>query len=83
MFIVFLESLITELMFFSSAASFVFRLFMSARRDFGIPDVFGMLFAHSMRRKAFRMVRKHVFYRAKTAFWSLVGEKIPQAGNGH
>ena len=40
--IVLLESLITELRFFSSVASLVFSLFMSARMDLGIPDVFGM-----------------------------------------
>src|SRR2546428_4210432 len=37
-----LKSLIRELWFFSSDVSLVFSLFMSARMDFGIPDVFGI-----------------------------------------
>src|SRR5713226_7427705 len=41
-FIVLLKSLINELWFFSRLVSLVFSLFMSARMDFGIPDVFGM-----------------------------------------
>src|SRR5438128_2344552 len=41
-FIVLLKSLISELWFFSRVVSLVFSLFMSARMDFGIPDVFGM-----------------------------------------
>ncbi len=40
--IVLLKSLISELWVFSIAPSLVFSLFMSARMDFGIPDVFGM-----------------------------------------
>src|SRR3989442_15813109 len=41
-FIVLLKSLISELWFFSRLVSLVFSLLMSARMDFGIPDVFGM-----------------------------------------
>jgi len=40
--IVVLKSLNSVLWLFSSVASLVFSLFMSARMDFGIPDVFGM-----------------------------------------
>src|SRR5256712_4467596 len=41
-FIVLLKSLNNVLWLFSSVARLVFSFFMSARMDFGIPDVFGM-----------------------------------------
>jgi len=41
-FIVLLKSLNNVLWLFSNVARLVFSFFMSARMDFGIPDVFGM-----------------------------------------
>jgi len=64
-FIVLLKSLISELWFFSKVVSLVFSLFMSARMDFGIPDVFGMSICSFDEKKSIPLGSETPAYRTK------------------
>src|SRR3989442_5044423 len=61
-----LKSLNSVLWLFSSVASLVFSLLMSARMDFGIPDVFGMAICSFDEKKSIPHGSEMSVYRTKS-----------------
>src|SRR5207249_8721583 len=78
-FIVLLKSLNSELWFFSRVVSLVFSLFMSARMDFGIPDVFGMATCSFDEKKSIPHGPETPTYRTNHSFYSQAFRKIPRS----
>src|SRR5438093_9584817 len=74
-FIVLLKSLISELWFFSRVVSLVFSLFMSARMDFGIPDVFGMAICSFDEKKSIPLGSETPSYRTKSGVYGQATER--------